>query len=289
MQKEFTPFKVDNQILVTGGSKGLGLKVVLELNRKGIPCVIFSRNPISDANQNLILKNSSCKNTVILGDVGNEKDVKELFVEMAKKSIQLSGAVHCAAILGELGSIENLSIKKWHETVRTNLHGTFHVLQECVRTFKLNGSGNFVALSGGGATDPRPKILPYAATKTAIVRLIESVAADNRNSGLTFNCVAPGILPTEMNMEAINLGKGILEDDYLAKISKAFVDNPEDSFLKPIKLICDLVLGKMPHLNGKIISAQWDSLDFENFLELEESMYTLRRVTPQTNDALNMK
>ena len=272
-------------MLVTGGSRGLGLKVVIELNRRGIACVIFSRNPISDENRNQILRNSAVKNSEFLGDVGIQDDIKQLFAELKKNSIELGGAVHCAAVLGELGSIEDLSIKQWEQTIQTNLHGTFYVLQECVRTFKQNGQGNFVALSGGGATDPRPRILSYATSKTAIVRLIESVAADNGDNGLTFNCVAPGILPTEMNGEAINLGKGILDHEYLAKISKVFFDNPVESFSKPIKLICNLVIGDMPFVTGKIISAQWDKWENQELVGLDESMYTLRRVTPQANDA----
>lgn len=272
-------------VLVTGGTEGLGLRIVKEFNARGISCLIVARSAESKESS-LLLKNQLVpKNKYFRGDVCDIEFLSNIAKEITESRTQLIGVAHCAAILGEIGSIDDVSSKSWSETIQINLTGTFNVLKIATSIFKSQGFGNFVALSGGGATDPRPRMLGYASSKTAVVRLVECVAHDTTQSGFTFNCVAPGILPTRMNLEALEKGMNKLSSDYLAKLASAF-DNPIDtnsSFVEPVELIVRLIIGDFPEVTGKLISAVWD--DWRNLTAMIEKndieeLFTLRRVTP---------
>jgi 3-oxoacyl-[acyl-carrier protein] reductase len=226
----------------------------------------------------------SCRNLYLRGDVKDSEFVNSIQGFLQSQEADLVGVVHCAAIIGEVGSIEDLSNQSWIQDIEVNLTGTFNVLKMATAIFKQQHRGHFVALSGGGAADPRPKMLSYSASKTAVVRLVESVAEDNRAGGLTFNCVAPGVLPTAMNVEALTKGVGILPPEYLEKIAHVFSETEtlEDFFTEPVELIVNLVLGKLAGVTGKLISATWDDwrqLPFLTENELNSQLFTLRRIT----------
>ena len=272
-------------VLVTGGTEGLGLRIVSEFNARGVACLIVARSAVPVESPNAWSRQQVPENKFFQGDICDIGFLNNLAEEMIESQTQLIGVVHCAAILGEIGSIDNISIDSWNETININLTGTFNVLKLSVLIFNSQGFGNFVALSGGGATDPRPRMLAYAASKTAVVRLIESVAGDNAQNGLTFNCVSPGVLPTRMNLEALQKGTGILSDDYLAKVADVFDDSKEasSSFKEPVDLIVRLITGEFPKVTGKLISAVWD--EWRNLPAiLAESdrpeLFTLRRISP---------
>ena len=268
-------------VLVTGGTEGLGSRIVEELNVRGIACLVVARSAGSStvsAHQKISV------NRFFQGDICDLDFLDNLASELTESRIQLIGVVHCAATLGEITGIENLSTESWVETINTNLTGTFNVLKFSVSIFRRQGFGNFVALSGGGATDPRPKMLAYAASKTAVVRLVESVACDNDQTGLTFNCVSPGVLPTRMNLEALEKGVGILSEDYLAKVASVFTspDTISLSFKEPVELIVRLIMGEYPKVTGRLISAVWDEWrDLTAIISQSDNheLFTLRRVT----------
>lgn len=275
----------NSYVLVTGGTDGLGLRIVNEFNARGIACLVVARSAVSATPSDPLAVKQSLINKRFQGDVTDFDFLNKVAEEIIDSQYHLIGVVHCAAMLGEIGDIDNLSVDSWSETINTNLTGSFNVLKLSVLIFKNQGFGNFVALSGGGATDPRPQMLAYAASKTAVVRLVESVARDNTQNGLTFNCVSPGVLPTKMNVEALEKGLGLLPTDYLAKIASVFSGTEEESklFNEPVDLIVRLVIGEFPEVTGKLISAVWD--DWRNLAALiaeseSPDLFTLRRILP---------
>jgi NAD(P)-dependent dehydrogenase (short-subunit alcohol dehydrogenase family) len=190
------------------------------------------------------------------------------------------GVIHCAAIIGPLGPIESNSFEDWTNAVEVNLFGTFNFIQNASSTFRSQGFGNFVALSGGGSTGPSPRMSAYGASKTAVVRLVESISEDHNNPKISFNCVAPGIMPTAMINSQIEAGEKLMGKFYLSEIQEALL-NQSDAFEKPIELIYHLATADDSIFSGKIVSAIWDdwkSIISRDASELPADFFTLRRV-----------
>lgn len=260
--------------VITGSSRGLGAAVAENLLISGYNIIGVSRN----GNRNL--QKYQCFMD-ITGTVSSETDVHKIFEDAKNKFNHIDGVVHAAAVMGPLGSIEQTDYKSWVNAVEINLQGTYNVLRESARIFRKQEFGHYVGISGGGATSPMPKMTAYAATKSAIVRLVESVARDfDQLENVTFNSVAPGIMKTEMIDEVIAAGPEIIGHEYFQKMVD-FKQNGEDSVPKAVDLVCHLVSGKFPNISGRLISAVWD--DWLNLQANKDyvknlNIHTLRRV-----------
>ena len=267
--------------VITGNSSGLGFELLKLFLSQGLNVGGFSKSPVVFENPQTL--NASQFWDQRVGDVTNVISVQDFFHHI-EANYNIRAVVHCAAIVGPLGTIEENDSTQWEMTIRVNLLGTFNVIQNAVSVFRKQGFGNFIALSGGGATTPMPSMTAYAASKTAVVRLIESVSQEHLDTNITFNCVAPGQLPTKMIHQQLAAGKRVLGNSYYEKIQEQS-NTVGNSFSKPLELIYQLSTAIRPQVNGKLISAVWDEwVQFfgDDAAPLGWDELTLRR-TPRKN------
>ena len=111
-----------------------------------------------------------------------------------------------AGVYGPMGAIEDVDWDAWTKAVEINLYGTILPIRAIIPHFKANGGGKIVNLSGGGATSPLPNISAYAASKSAVVRMTETLAGELAAHKITVNAVAPGALNTPLQDELLAAG-----------------------------------------------------------------------------------
>lgn len=263
-------------IIITGNSSGLGKELSRNFVARGLHIFGISKSPLKLDSSGIQTEKTWNQR---IGDVTNQGFIEDYFTEIANDHL-IRGVVHCAAINGPLGPIEVNDPKAWQATIETNLIGTFNVLQQVSKIFRNQREGNFVAISGGGATSPTPRMTAYGASKIAVVRLVESVSLDHDDPKISFNCVAPGILPTKMTSSQLAAGPSLMGDEYLEKV-KSKILNSDSQFDLPINLIFSLVTSRKPAMTGRLISAVWDDwhkIIEENQLHVNPNQFTLRRV-----------
>jgi NAD(P)-dependent dehydrogenase (short-subunit alcohol dehydrogenase family) len=149
--------------------------------------------------------------------------------------------------------------------------------------FEAQGRGKIVQLSGGGATNPLPRISAYAVSKAAVIRFVETLAEETRDRHIDINAIAPGPLNTRMLNEILEAGPD--------KVGSAFFERSlqqKESGGAPLDKAADLAvfLGseKSDGITGKIISSLWDPWrDLpEHLNDLRTTdIYTLRRIVPK--------
>ena len=172
----------------------------------------------------------------------------------------------------------------WAATVRANLDGTFHA----IRAFHdlLRGSkgrhAKILCFSGGGATKARPNFSAYAASKTAVVRLVENLAQEWSGQPIDINAIAPGALATRMTEEVLVAEVQSAGEDELAA-ARATLAQKDKGFERLGALVGFLLSAKSDGITGKLISAPWDP--WEKFGEQRErlqgsELLTLRRIIP---------
>jgi 3-oxoacyl-[acyl-carrier protein] reductase len=129
-------------------------------------------------------------------------------------------------------------------------------------------------LSGPGATTARPNFSAYAASKAAVVRLVETIAEENREHNVQVNCMGPGGTYTSMTDEILRAGEraGWKETEEALQIRQTGGVAPE----KQIQLALFLASESSNHISGKLIHASddWKKLRSEN---IHPEAYTLRR------------
>lgn len=269
--------------IITGANQGLGFQIAKAYILAGANLMICARNDdlLQEAAKELgALAVPGQKVFTQACDVSKESDIKSL----VKKTIDTFGKVDIlvnnAGIYGPKGDIEHISWEEWIQAMQINVFGSVLMCREIIPYFKNQRFGKVIQLSGGGATNPMPKISAYAVSKAAIVRFADTLAEEVREFGIDVNCIAPGALNTRMLDEILEAGP--------EKVGQAFYDRSikqktsggvslESGSELAVFLGSDVSNG----ITGKLISATWDKWqDWPNHLdELSKSdAYTLRRI-----------
>jgi 3-oxoacyl-[acyl-carrier protein] reductase len=270
--------------IITGANQGLGLEIARKYVQAGAELMLCARNAdllerarvelaaMAGANQKIVAQ---------VADVSSESDVQNVMTQTLQ---QLGGChilVNNAGIYGPKGKIESVDWAEWVRTIEINVYGSVLMSRAVVPHFKAQGYGKVIQLSGGGATNPLPRISAYAVSKAAIVRFAETLAEELRGTGIDVNAIAPGALNTRMLDEIIEAGPG--------KVGKTFYERSlkqKETGGAPLEKGADLALflasSTSDGITAKLISAVWDDWAHwpEHLQELTDSdAYTLRRIT----------
>jgi len=270
--------------IITGANQGFGLEIAKKYVLAGADVMLCARNDALLQKVQAELEKLSAPGQKVLakaGDVSVEADVLLLVQETIR---QLGGChilVNNAGIYGPKGEIEAVDWAEWIKAIEINIYGSILMCREILPHFKAQGYGKIIQLSGGGATNPLPRISAYAVSKAAIVRFAETLAEEVRGTGIDVNAIAPGALNTGMLDEILEAGP--------EKVGKAFYERSlkqMESGGTPLDRGAELALflatAASDGITGKLISAVWDDWEHwpEHLDELSSSdVYTLRRIT----------
>ncbi len=271
--------------LITGGSQGLGKAIAECFLREGANIVLCARNEkdLSATRDELAKKFPGQKVAAKICDVANESQVNELVAFALRELRTLDALVLNAGIYGPMGPTESVPLDEWRRAIDINLFGVLLPCRAVIPHFKKAGRGKIVVLSGGGATNPLPNISAYAASKAAVVRLMETLAEELKAFQVDVNAIAPGALATRLVDEVLAAGPD--------KVGAAFFEKNKgwkEKGAVPLELGANLAVylasAESNGITGKLISAQWDPWkDLQTHRdELAKSdIYCLRRIVPE--------
>jgi NAD(P)-dependent dehydrogenase (short-subunit alcohol dehydrogenase family) len=277
---------VGRNALITGASQGLGLAIAKAYAKAGAGVIICARDGEAlDRAHKQIAELASAGQAIYsqIADVSNSDDVDRLMDFSRRVFPSLHVLVNNAGIYGPKGFIEDVDWQEWVRAIEINLYGSILMCRAVLPQFKAQKYGKIIQLSGGGATNPLPRISAYAASKAAIVRFAETLAEEVREYRIDVNSIAPGALNTRLLDEVLaagpeKVGKGFYERAIKQK------DQGGAPLDKGAELSVFLASSASDGITGKLISAVWDPWQKleEHRAELEKSdVYTLRRIVPE--------
>ncbi len=238
----------NKNILITGGTTGIGLATAQLLQAEGARVLVTGRNPETiAAARNTLGANA----TVIPSDSGSLADAQGLGAAVRKHVAKLD-AVFLNAGIGQFGPIETMTPKQFDDMFNVNVRGVYFQLQSLLSilanpsTVVLNAS--VVAELGLATTSI------YAATKAAVVSLGKSLAVELAPRGIRLNTVSPGPITTpiygklglpaeaqkgfEDHMAAQTLVKRFGTADEVAKLVR-FLLSSDSSYIMGVNVIVD--------------------------------------------------
>jgi NAD(P)-dependent dehydrogenase (short-subunit alcohol dehydrogenase family) len=190
--------------------------------------------------------------------------------------------VNNAGIYGPLGRIEDIEWSDWVRAIEINLLGSVLMVRAILPQFRANHYGKIIQLSGGGATNPLPRISAYAASKAAIVRFAETLAEEGREDHIDVNSIAPGPLNTRLLDEVLEAGPERVGESFYARAVKQKEDGgaPVE---RSAALAVFLASAASDGITGKLLSALWDPWEklTSHRDEMNSDIYTLRRIVPK--------
>ena len=270
--------------LITGGSQGLGRVITEHFLAEGANIVLCARGEkeLSATRAELAGKFPALKILAKTCDVSNEAQVNDLVAFALRELGSLQALVLNAGIYGPMGPTESVDLAEWRRAMDINLYGVLLPCRAVIPHFKKAGRGKIIALSGGGATNPLPNISAYAASKAAVVRLMETLAEELKNFHVDVNAIAPGALATRLVDEVLAAGP--------EKVGAAFYEKNrqwKEKGAPPLELGAQLAVylasRESDGISGKLISAQWDPWEklHEFKADLNSDIYALRRIVPK--------
>jgi NAD(P)-dependent dehydrogenase (short-subunit alcohol dehydrogenase family) len=269
--------------LITGANQGLGLAIARAYVEAGASVFLCARDAARlDRARSEVAALASPGQMVLArpADVSREDDVARLAEAALEAFPRLHVLVNNAGVYGPIGRVEDAPWDAWVRAIEINLFGSILMCRAVLPHFRENRYGKIVQLSGGGATNPLPRISAYAVSKAAIVRYAETLAEEVRGTGIDVNSIAPGALNTRMLDEILQAGP--------EKVGQAFYERSvkqKETGGAPLDKGADLALflasSASDGITAKLISAVWDDWEHwpEHLNELSSSdVYTLRRI-----------
>ncbi|MFF8521189.1 SDR family oxidoreductase [Streptomyces werraensis] len=197
--------------VVTGGSRGIGRAVSLQLARDGLSVVVnYSRDTASAEETVKAITADGGKAIAVRADVADEHAVAALFDRAEQEFGGVDVVVNAAGRL-VLSPVADLDLAALDAMHRTNIRGAFVVAQQAAR--RLRSGGSFLGVSTSVVGAQFPAYGAYVASKAAVESITLILARELRGRDITVNTVAPGPTATDLFLD----GKTPEEIDRLAK------------------------------------------------------------------------
>ena len=188
--------KLKNKVaLISGATSGMGQGIAKLFAKEGALVVINGRNK-NRGNQTVdeIRKNGG-EATFISADISKVEEVEVLIKKAVEKYGKINILVPNAGILG-IGSVTEVSLETWDQTIGTNLNGVFYLCRFTIPEMIKTGGGAIVINASIAGFKSFPNHAAYSASKGALIPLTKNLAIDYADHKIRVNCLCPGPVDT---------------------------------------------------------------------------------------------
>jgi NAD(P)-dependent dehydrogenase (short-subunit alcohol dehydrogenase family) len=198
---------MDGQVaLVTGGARGIGLAISSRLADRGVKVAVgYSRG--AEAATSFAAAHEGA--TIHQGNIGMAADCERVISEVLEQHGQLDILVNNAGITIDR-TVRKMSVEDWDRVVGINLSGAFYLSRAVLQHMLDRGYGRIINISSVIGEKGNIGQANYAAAKSGLFGLTNSLALETARKGITVNSVAPGFIATEM--------VSAMPEDVLAKV-----------------------------------------------------------------------
>jgi len=183
--------------LITGGSRGIGRAIVLRLHRDGYTVAFTYHRSAEEAKT---LEDAGDADSPIVGFQANIDDrsrTEEVVREVVRRFGSLHALVNNAGIRRDVLTY-NMSDEQWDEVITTNLTGAFSAIRSVIPVMMRQRSGAIVNVASLSGLHGVAGQVNYSAAKGGLISLSRSLSRELARSGIRVNCVAPGLVDTDM-------------------------------------------------------------------------------------------
>lgn len=233
-------------VIVTGASRGIGRRTAQILGAENYK-VVINYNSCFESAKSLKEKIEEVGGTceIFKGDVGNYQESKALVEFCVEKYGTVDVLVNNAGI-SQIKLFTDISNDEWNEMIRVNLSGVFNCTQNAVKYMIQNKQGKIINVSSMWGITGASCEVHYSTVKAGIIGFTKALAKELGPSNIQVNCIAPGVIVTDMM-------KDFSEDD----LEQLKADTPlqrlgtEDDVANLVSFLCSY---KSDFITGQVIS-----------------------------------
>ncbi len=193
-------------VLITGGSRGLGLALARQVSSQGARVVICGRDPESLERAYDSLARTGAGALALTVDVTDRDAVREMIQSVRQRYGGVDVLINNAGVI-EVGPAVTMSVADYEEAMATNFWGMLYPTLEVLPDMRARKSGRIVNITSIGGKLGVPHLLPYSASKFAAVGFSQGLRAEVAGDGVKVVTVCPGLMRTGSPRNAIFRGK----------------------------------------------------------------------------------
>ncbi|MDD4688611.1 MAG: 3-oxoacyl-ACP reductase FabG [Eubacteriales bacterium] len=234
-------------VLITGGSRGIGRAAAMLFAKEGYKVIINYNQNRQAADEVADLTGGD----VIQADVGDSKSVEKMFELIKDRYGKLDVVINNAGI-AQQKLFTDITEAEWDRMFDVNVKGMFNICKQAVPMMVHEKQGKIINVSSIWGTVGASCEVHYSASKSAVEGFTKALAKELGPSGITVNCIAPGVIGTEMN---IALTKEAL-DELKEETPLCRIGTPDDIAQVMLFLAStgsDFITGQIISPNGGIV------------------------------------
>lgn len=185
----------DKVVIVTGGSRGLGLVLTRRLALLGAKVAILARDEEGLARAREDLRSRRFDVLAVRCDVRDRAQVQAAIRTVTQELGPIDVLINNAGVL-QVGPMETMIQEDYEDAMRTHFWGPLHATLAVLPEMRKRGRGRIVNISSLGGKIAAPHMLPYVASKFALVGLSEGMRTELLQEGITVTTVCPGLMRT---------------------------------------------------------------------------------------------
>jgi 3-oxoacyl-[acyl-carrier protein] reductase len=229
--------------IVTGGSRGIGRAIALDLTEAGYRVIItYKSNDLAADETVEVIRSRGGRGEKVRFDVADSKEAMRHMDEMILQYKNIRVLVNNAGVIADDLFIM-MSEGDWDRVIQTSLKGFYNVTKPVIKRMIQNHSGSVVSISSVAALIASRGQANYAAAKAGLIAANRSLASEVARFGVRVNVVAPGMIDTEMI-------KGAPVDKIKEIIPMARIGKPEE-VAKVVRFLCS---DDASYITGQVIS-----------------------------------
>jgi NAD(P)-dependent dehydrogenase (short-subunit alcohol dehydrogenase family) len=266
-------------VVITGAGRGIGKRLAMGFAKDHAKVGLIARTERELEATKLEIKQSGGEVFSARADVRVWSEISGAIHNLKRKlhshNAEIDVLVAAAAVQGPIGAFAESDPKAWAAVLDTNILGVMHTIRAALPGMIERRRGKIIVLTGGGSDAARPYFCSYAASKTAVVRLVESISEEVRDFNIQINCFSPGGAYTSMTDEILSAGDraGAMEIERAEKVRITGGVAAE----KQIQVAQFLASERSNHISGKLIHVTDDMKRLEQ-ANMTPDLLTLRRL-----------
>ena len=182
----------ESTAVVTGGARGIGQSICVELASRGASVVVADLDSGEMAETKELVEATGQRCELVETDVADTRSIRETVEWVLDEFGSIEYLVNNAGIAGPTAPCEDVSTDEWEQTLAVNLTGPFQMCRAVLPHMRAESFGRIVNIASVTGKRPLPNRTPYATSKMGVIGFTRTLAAEVGDANINVNAVCPG-------------------------------------------------------------------------------------------------